>query len=73
MNQTAEPLLVIARANPWWQFTGEEIREMMNLSKQTVAMLVRSDDSPFVAGKSRPERVEAVFAAHPGWKPTSEE
>lgn len=65
-------LLEIARENPYWQFETEDICAMMNLTDYTASMLKRSDESPFSNDRSRPERVQAFFDKHPGWKPASE-
>jgi hypothetical protein len=65
-------LLQVAQDNPWWEFEAAEIGGMMNLPANTVAMLIRTKESPFVASRSRPERVAEFFRAHPGWRPSDE-
>ena len=65
-------LLAVAKENPWWEFTGEDIAAMMNLPANTVAMLKRADKSPFVGGRARPERVAAFFLENAGWSPSAE-
>jgi orotate phosphoribosyltransferase-like protein len=65
-------LLEKARENPWWQFEGEEIAKMLNISANTITMLKRAKDSPFCAGKSRPEWVFKFLETHPEWSPTSD-
>lgn len=72
LSRNVAALLEVARGNPWWEFEGEEIAAMMNLPANTIAMLKRSPDSPFKGGRSRPERVAAFFASHPGWRPSAE-
>jgi len=65
-------LIDVAHANPWWQFTADEIAAMMGLSLNTVSMIKKADASPFAGGASRPERVAEWLASHPGWKPSEE-
>ena len=72
MTTRGKELLNLAKENPYWHFTVEELVEITALSKTTLEMMIRADDSPFVTSKSRPERVLAWLEKHPGWKPSQE-
>lgn len=68
----AAELLRRAKENPWWQFETHELTTLMGIPKTTLEMMIRAEDSPFVAGRSRPERVSAWLDSHLGWKPSKE-
>ena len=72
MNRKSPDLLALAKTNPWWHFAAEELVILTGLSKTTLEMMIRADDTPFVCGKSRPERVLDWLEKHAGWKPSQE-
>ncbi len=67
-----EELLRVAKRNPWRLFTTEEIALLCEVSQTTLTAVRKREDSPFCAGKCRPERLIRWFDEHPGWQPSKE-
>ena len=72
MSNSAKNLLQLAKDNPWWLFTAEELASLMNLSVSTLEMIKRAPNTPFVTGKTRPENVMRWLSSNKGWKPSQE-
>ncbi|HWL51321.1 MAG TPA: hypothetical protein VNQ90_02740 [Chthoniobacteraceae bacterium] len=72
MNDHARALLQVAKENPWLQFSMADLSALMGIPKTTLEMMNKTEDSPFVSGRSRPERVSAWLDNHLGWKPSAE-
>jgi hypothetical protein len=60
----------IARDNPCWMFTGEEICEICNVSQNVVSRVKAHRDSPFFLNKCRPEWFLEWMRKHPEFQLT---
>lgn len=69
---TTAKILEAIRSNPFRQVDSQEICELTGLPKTTVEMIRRAPDSPFISGRTRPERFSAWLDSHLGWKPSEE-
>ncbi len=65
-----ERLVELAKANPFWQFEVDDLARMTNHSPYVLHQMRKANDSPFVSGKCRPERLERWLEKHPGWVPS---
>lgn len=60
----------IARDNPCWMFTGEEICVLCNVSQNVVSRVKAHPDSPFFLNKCRPEWFLDFMRNHPEFQLT---
>ncbi len=64
MSEEALALLKLAKENPWWGFTIEELSSMTGYSRDSITA-AKSNGAKFAFGKSRPEWLMEWMQAHP--------
>lgn len=64
MCNDAKLLLHLAKENPWWTFTIEELSAITGYSRDAISA-AKEHGARFPFGKSRPEWILEWMAAHP--------
>jgi hypothetical protein len=72
MQHDQKQLHQIARDNPCYMFTVEEIALVCNVSRDVVSKARGADDSPFFLNKCRPEWFLEWMREHPGFQLTKD-
>lgn len=64
MNKEGQRLLAIAKKNPWWTFTIEELSHITGYSRDAISA-AKEYGARFPFGKSRPEWLLEWMMEHP--------
>jgi|GEM_PF-2408221 len=64
MNEEGKRCLALAKENPWWTFTIEELSALTGYSRDAISA-AKENGARFPFGKSRPEWLLEWMSAHP--------